>query len=153
MVARGQPWPRLHVLRTRLWQHLADFGAPCLQNRQIVLEPDDLSALHGRGVAERKKYLQERARSAKPLNLPEIVSKSVAAAMTRTGVVQPLPIHTDILHAQRRGATTSVMREKISSWLHSKDGFMWQLERKELFSGDGDCSGDAALDEAPEPPV
>ena len=114
----------------------------------MVLEPDDLSALFGQGAAQRQKYLQARARSEKPLDLPEAVRQGVSKAVAKVGVVQPLPANPDILRALKRGATGSVVKGKISTWLQSDDGLKWQQERKELMRA-GDCA-DSADEAEPE---
>lgn len=101
----------------------------------MVLQPGGFETLQGQGVAARQDYLKHRARSAKPLTLPEVVHQGISKAVTNDGVVQPLPANTQVAHALQRGAASSVVREKLSSWLQSKEGLQWQAERKELFHG------------------
>ncbi len=126
------------------------WGALPAEEAAMVLEPGDFSAMRGQGQIERKRYLKERAHSAKPMHLPEAVSEAVKAAVTTAKVVKPLPANPDILHALQRGAAQSVVQKKISSWLHSKEGLEWQRERKELlFSGDNDGNSEADAELAP----
>jgi hypothetical protein len=44
------------------------------------------------------------------------------------------------LHAQQRGATGSVLRERIAGWFDTKAGQTWQEERALLLrADDGEC--------------
>ena len=103
------------------------------EEASMVLEPSDFADLQGGGAAKRQNYLRERARAAKPVELPDVAKKAVSKAISKAQVVQPLPLNTDVLHALQRGATSSVVQQKTSSWLDSKDGLKWQAEREELF--------------------
>lgn len=110
-------------------------GTMSAEEAAMVLQPGGFETLQGQGVAARQDYLKHRARSAKPLTLPEVVHQGISKAVTNDGVVQPLPANTQVAHALQRGAASSVVREKLSSWLQSKEGLQWQAERKELFHG------------------
>jgi hypothetical protein len=110
-------------------------GTLLVDEASMVLEPSDFAGLQGGGAAKRRNYLRERAKTAKPVELPDAVQKGVSKAISRTGIVQPLPANVDVLHALQRGATSSIVHQKITSWLESKEGRRWQEERKELFSG------------------
>ena len=101
----------------------------------MVLEPGDFVSLQGKGAEMRKRYLQERARSAKPVELPDVISQKVSKAVSKSNIVQPLPPNIDVLHALQRGATHSVVQAKTISWLESQDGRKWKEEREELFAG------------------
>ena len=83
----------------------------------------------------RKRYLRERARAAKPVELPDTIKQKVSKVVSTSDIVQPLPLNIDVLHALQRGATHSVVQTKITSWLESKDGCKWKEERQELFAG------------------
>ena len=108
----------------------------------MVLEPSDFAGLQGKGAEARRRYLRERAQTAKPVELPDVVKQKVSKAMSKSDIVQPLPANVDVLHALQRGATSSVVQRKITSWLDSKDGRKWQQEREALFAGDGDDKED-----------
>lgn len=110
-------------------------GTMPAEKAAMVLQPSGFDALQGQGVGARQEYLKGRARSAKPLALPEVVHQSISEAVTKRGVAQPLPANPELAHALQRGAASSVVQEKISSWLRSKEGLQWQAERKELFHG------------------
>ena len=110
-------------------------GTMSAEEAAMVLQPGGFETLQGQGVAARQDFLKHRARSAKPLTLPEVVHQGISKAVTNDGVVQPLPANTQVAHALQRGAASSVVREKLSSWLQSKEGLQWQAERKELFHG------------------
>ena len=71
-----------------------------------------------------------------PMQLPEAVRERVKSSVTSSNMVMPLPIDTNMPHALQRGATASVVQEKITSWLDSEQGKEWQQERKELFGTD-----------------
>ena len=100
----------------------------------MVLEPSDFAALQDGGAAQRKTYLQKRARAAKPVELPDVAKKAVLNAISGQ-VVQPLPANINVLHALQRGATSSVVQANIASWLDSEEGIKWKAERGELFRG------------------
>ena len=108
----------------------------------MALQPSGFETLQGQGVGARQEYLKGRARSAKPLALPEVVHQSISKAMTTSGMVQPLPANPEVAHALQRGAASSVVQAKISSWLQSEEGRQWQAERKELFHGGEDNNTD-----------
>ena len=101
----------------------------------MVLEPSDFASLQGKGAEMRKSYLRERAKTAKPVELPDAIKHKLSKALSKSEVVQPLPRNVDVMHALQRGATQSVVQQKITSWLDSKDGRKWQEERQELFAG------------------
>ena len=102
----------------------------------MVLEPGDFVSFQGKGVETRKRYLKERARSAKPVELPDAIRQKVSKAVSKkSNIVQPLPPNVDVLHALQRGATHSVVQAKITSWLESEEGRKWKEEREELFAG------------------
>ena len=102
----------------------------------MVLEPSDLAGLQGGGAAKRRNYLRERAKTAKPVDLPDVLKKVVSKAISGTQVAQPLPENIDVFHALQRGATSSVVqRKKNKSWLESKEGLQWKADREELFRG------------------
>ena len=106
----------------------------------MVLEPSDFAGLVGGGAAKRRNYLRERAKTAKPVGLPDAVKKGVSKSISRSDVAQPLPANVDVLHALQRGAAGSVVQQEITSWLESKEGRKWQEEREELFrGGDAGC--------------
>ena len=110
-------------------------GSLPVQEAAMVLEPSDLAGLQGQGAEARRSYLRARAKSAKPVELPDVVKQSVSKAISKSQVVQPLPPNIDVMHALQRGATSSVVQQKITTWLDSKEGLEWQKERKELFEG------------------
>lgn len=118
-------------------------GTMPAEEAAMVLQPSGFDVLQGQGVGARQEYLKGRARSAKPLTLPEVVHQSISKAVTKRGVVQPLLANPEVAHALQRGATSSVVQEKISSWLQSKEGRQWHAERKELFHGGEDNTTEA----------
>ena len=110
-------------------------GTLPVEKASVVLEPSDFDGLEGQGAEMRKRYLRERARAAKPVELPDTIKQKVSKVVSTSDIVQPLPLNIDVLHALQRGATHSVVQTKITSWLESKDGCKWKEERQELFAG------------------
>ena len=109
-----------------------------VEEAKLALEPSDFAALRGKGAHERKNYLRERAKRAKPTVLPDVVQRRVGRAVAQDGIVQALAVTADVLRAKQRGAADSVVRGKVTSWLETEEGRKWQKERDALFHGDGE---------------
>ena len=56
----------------------------------------------------------------------------------RGGRVEALGLDVSHLHAQQRGATRSVLHERVRGWLESEAGQAWQKERAALTQADDD---------------
>ena len=109
-----------------------------VEEAKLALEPSDFAALRGKGAHERKNYLRERAKRAKPTVLPDVVQRRVGRAVAQDGIVQALAVTADVLRAKQRGAADSVVRGKVTSWLETEEGRKWQKERDALFHSDGE---------------
>ena len=57
------------------------------------------------------------------------------------GNFQPLPLNVPHLHAQQRGAASSVVSSKVQSWVRSDAGKQWLMERSKIVAADDAAPG------------
>ena len=135
--------PMVHGAQKKLESSGRFSGSLPDADAKLHLEPSDMAALSGQGVAKRKAYLRKRAVEAKPVTLPAAVRDAVQGSLSRKdGIVQPLAPTTSVLHARERNAADSVVRTKLTAWLNRERGQQWQREKEIIFRGDDDPSDD-----------
>lgn len=141
-----RPW---QSQRTEKPHHIIELGARLhtsgrthdaldIEMARDVLEPYDLSVADS--AHARRLIIQGRSKHSKPVDLPAVVGKALDRCIGHDGLVKPLPLDVRHLHAQQRGATGSVLRERIAGWFDTKAGQTWQEERALLLrADDGEC--------------
>ncbi len=82
--------------------------------------------------AARSEYLHKSV----PSQLPPDLGQVLHGAMGADGVLQALPAHQVELTCRRKGRGVSGTRERMTSWLESKEGAAWIAERERLYKAD-----------------
>jgi hypothetical protein len=108
------------------------------QGERDALRPSELLALENAGAVKRRRFVDTRAQSSRPRDLPPSLVKAIDQA--RIGVhgagVQPLPMDIKGLHAQQNGSTRSVVRDAMKHWMDSVPGKAWLAEKAAMHAGD-----------------
>ena len=98
---------------------LPNVGMPCL----------------GKTARDRRQWLTGRNRP--HADLPAVMQRAVRQSVDKDGRMSALQLDAQHLHARQRGATSSVMHERLCIWLRSEAGQAWSKERAKMLQADG----------------
>ena len=88
----------------------------------------------GKQGEDRRKWLSGRTRP--DTDLPVEMSRAVRRSVQKDGRMAALQLDVQHLHARQRGATSSVMHERLCTWLKREAGQAWNKERAKMLQAD-----------------
>ena len=88
----------------------------------------------GNKARDRRAWLARRSRAND--DLPAEMQRAVRQSVSTDGRMSALQLDVQHLHARQRGATSSVMRERVCHWLRSEAGQVWSKERAKMLRAD-----------------
>ena len=100
----------------------------------LPMLPKELAEINTQ--AARVAYLARRRWLSKGAVLPKVLSDSLKGSRSSKQVVQPLPAHLWVFHAQQRGAGHSGELKRKKDWLASPAGVEWAAQRRRLMQAD-----------------
>lgn len=112
----------------------------------FVAEPGEISVpekvqdLYQAGWLARNHFFQGRALASKPTAAPTAMREAIHDAITPQGIIQKLPFELSSMRADNRGATKSVIHEKVVTWMQSAEGKQWTAQKRELFGASNNQS-------------
>ena len=83
---------------------------------------------------DRRGWLLRRSRA--NADLPDEMQRAVRQSVAKDGRMGALQLDVEHLHARQRGATASVMHERLCNWLRSEAGQAWSKERAKMLQAD-----------------
>ena len=84
----------------------------------------------------RRACLSQRSKLSWPTTLPPEMVAAIDGCKDSAGQIAPLALDVRHLHAQQRGATMSVGRERVKGWLSSDAGQSWVQDQAKLTQAD-----------------
>lgn len=124
---------QLTLMQQRIQEHdqwLQDSGRGCNFDSHVLEDP-----LRGINSAEaQRQAIRKRARATE--ELPSAMFNAVTNSVDTLGRVEVLQMDVMHLHARQRGATHSVMQERLHAWMTTDAGQAWKKERGLLLQAD-----------------
>ena len=141
-------WRRSSVKKDMLERHIAEHNQWVRESGRSNYEQSDdqpilplisteeLLPLPGsrKKARDRRKWLSARSRP--NTDLPVEMQNAVRQSVNVHGRVGALQLDVQHLHARQRGATSSVMHERLCNWLSSEAGQEWKKERAKILQAD-----------------
>ena len=130
-----------HIAEHNLWVRdsgRATYEVPDDEDAPI-LPNFDLPRL-GKGCNARRQWSSHRNRP--QADLPHEMRRALKQSVDKDGRMAALQLDAQHLHARQRGATSSVMHERLCNWLRSEAGQAWSKERAKMLQADDSDGGD-----------